>query len=231
MSDGETWEVLWQITADVPSYEVMNQHGWSWVLHQNWLLFVASEVGVPLCMGNCHTWDRCASPTPCKTTSSGGDEERMPQEKLGKAVTQQPTSKASLGWKNRKLQLGSWTSTGASTEDGWRPQVKWFGCRPPEEHVHKAEGWCLYPLMLADSEPKEECCHSLNWVTAGKANQEKWGEWNGQVAHMLEWRVTGILPWCRMLLPTERYLHQLWKDGFLPLKAAKLKNRAQGCAP
>ena len=74
--------------ADVPSYKVMNQHGQSQVLHQNWLLLVASEVGVPLCMGNHHTWDRCTSPTPCKTTSSGGDEERMPQEKHGKAVTQ-----------------------------------------------------------------------------------------------------------------------------------------------
>ena len=27
--DEETWEVSQQITADVPSYEVMNQHGWS----------------------------------------------------------------------------------------------------------------------------------------------------------------------------------------------------------
>ena len=85
--DEETWEVLRQITADVPSYEVMNQHGWSQVLHQNWLLLIASEVGVPLCMGNHHTWDRCASPTPCKTTSLGCDEERTPQEKLGKVVT------------------------------------------------------------------------------------------------------------------------------------------------
>ena len=25
----ETWEVIQQITADVPSYEVTNQHGWS----------------------------------------------------------------------------------------------------------------------------------------------------------------------------------------------------------
>ena len=25
--------------------------------------------------------------------------------------------------------------------------------------------------MLADSEPKEECYHSLNWVMAGKANK------------------------------------------------------------
>ena len=58
----ETWEVVHQIMADIPSYEVMNQHGWSWVLHQNWLLLITSEVGVPLCMGNCHTWDRCTSP-------------------------------------------------------------------------------------------------------------------------------------------------------------------------
>ena len=76
-----------KIAADVPSYVVMNQHGWLRVLHQNWLLLVTSEVGIPLCMGNHHTWDRCTSPTPCKTTSSGGDEEMMPQEHDGKAVT------------------------------------------------------------------------------------------------------------------------------------------------
>ena len=29
--------------------------------------------------------------------------------------------------------------------------------------------------MLVDSEPKEECYHSLNWVMAGKANKMKWG--------------------------------------------------------
>ena len=48
--DEETWEVSCQITADVPSYEVTNQHGQSQVLHQNWLLLIASEVGIPLCM-------------------------------------------------------------------------------------------------------------------------------------------------------------------------------------
>ena len=167
--DEETWEVSWQIMADVPSYKVTNQHGQSQVLHWNWLLLITSEVGIPLCMDNHHTWDRCTSTTPCKTTSSGGDGESMPQETDGKVVTQWPTSKASLGWKNGKLQLGSWMSTRASTEDGWRPQVKWFHCRPQKENIHEAEGWRLYPLMLADSEPKEECCHSLNWVTAGKA--------------------------------------------------------------
>ena len=31
----ETWEVVQQITADVPSYEVTNQHRWSQALHQN----------------------------------------------------------------------------------------------------------------------------------------------------------------------------------------------------
>ena len=49
----ETWEVVCKIMADIPSYEVMNQYGWSWVLHQNQLLLIASEVGIPLCMGMC----------------------------------------------------------------------------------------------------------------------------------------------------------------------------------
>ena len=31
----ETWKVVCQIATDVPSYEVMNQHGRSQVLHQN----------------------------------------------------------------------------------------------------------------------------------------------------------------------------------------------------
>ena len=31
----ETWEVVHQIAADVPSYKVTNQCGWSQVLHQN----------------------------------------------------------------------------------------------------------------------------------------------------------------------------------------------------
>ena len=104
--------------TDIPSYEVMNQHGQSQVLHRNQLLLIMSEVGIPLCMGNHHTQDRCTSPTPCKTTSLGGDEEMMPQEQNGKVVTQRPTRKASQGWKYGKLQLGSWMSTRVSTEDG-----------------------------------------------------------------------------------------------------------------
>ena len=31
----DTWEVVHQIATDVPSYEVMNQHGRSHILHQN----------------------------------------------------------------------------------------------------------------------------------------------------------------------------------------------------
>ena len=99
----ETWEVVHQIMTDIPSYEVMNQHGRSWVLHQNRLLLIASEIGIPLCMGSHHAWDRCTSPTPCKTTSVRGERKRTSQENNGKVVTQWPTSKASLGWKNGKL--------------------------------------------------------------------------------------------------------------------------------
>ena len=73
---------------------------------------------IPLCMGDRHTRYRCTSPTPHKTTSLGGDEVMTPQEQNGKADTQRPTRRASQGWKNGKLQLGLWMSTGASTEDG-----------------------------------------------------------------------------------------------------------------
>ena len=119
----ETWEVVCQIATDIPSYEVTNQHGRSRVLHQNWFLLVVSEVCILLCMGSHHAWDRCTSPTPCRTTSVRGERKRMPQENNGKAVTWWPTSKVSWGWKNGKLWLLPWTLTRTPTEDGWRPQV------------------------------------------------------------------------------------------------------------
>ena len=84
----ETLEVVHQITTDIPSYEVMNQHGRSRVLHQNQVLLVTSEIGVPLCMGSCHAWDWCTSHTPCKTTSARGERKRRSQENNGKAFTQ-----------------------------------------------------------------------------------------------------------------------------------------------
>ena len=164
----DTWEVVHQIATDVPSYKVTNQHRKSHILHQNQLL-VMSEVGIPLCMGNCHTQDRCTSPTPCKTTSIGGEPKWMPQENNGKAVTRQPTSKASLGWINGKLQLQPWTSTEAPTEDGWRPQVM-CGAGDLRRNTYirwREQHQC--PLTLVDSEPNDECNHSQNWVTIGKA--------------------------------------------------------------
>ena len=83
----ETWEVVHQIAADIPSSEVMNQCGWSRVLHQNQLLLFTSEIGIPLCMGSHHTWDRCTIPTLCKTTFIGSEIKRMPKGGSGKAVT------------------------------------------------------------------------------------------------------------------------------------------------
>ena len=73
----ETWEVVHQIMTDIPSYEVMNQHGKSLVLHWNRLLLVASEIDIPLCMGSCHTQNSCTSPTPHKTTSVRGERNRI----------------------------------------------------------------------------------------------------------------------------------------------------------
>ena len=114
----ETWEVVHQIMTDIPSYKVTNQHGRSHVLHQNRLLLIASEVGIPLCIGIHHAQDRCTSPTPCKPTSVGGETKMKPQENNDSAVTQQPTSETSLGWIKRMLWLLLWTSAGASTENG-----------------------------------------------------------------------------------------------------------------
>ena len=107
----------------------MDQCGRPSILHQNQLLLVMSEVGIPLCIGVCHAWERCTSPTPCKPTSTGGQTEMMPHENIGSAVTQCPASKTSLRWINGKLQLLPWTSTRVSTEDWWRPQLMWHGCR------------------------------------------------------------------------------------------------------
>ena len=99
----ETCNMVCQITTDVPSFKVMDQHGWSHILHQNWLLLIISEVGIPLCIGVHHAWDRCTSPTPCKPTSKGSEDMMMPQENCGWVVTQHSASKTSLGWINRKL--------------------------------------------------------------------------------------------------------------------------------
>ena len=102
----DTCEVMHQITTDIPSYEVTDQCRRSCILHQNWLLLVMSEVGIPLCIGICHVWDRCTSTTPHKPTSKGGEIIMMSQESSGSAVTQCPASKTSLGWIDGKLWSG-----------------------------------------------------------------------------------------------------------------------------
>ena len=89
----ETWKVVHQIATDIPSYEVKDQCGWSHILHRNWLLLIASEVGIPLCIGVHHTWDRCTSPIPCKPTSKGSESMMMPQKNSWWVVSQCPASK------------------------------------------------------------------------------------------------------------------------------------------
>ena len=79
----DTWEdkpheVICQITIDVPSYEVKDQHGNSCILHGNWLLLIASEAGIPLHVGVHEAWDRCTSPTPVKATAKRSDSKTMP---------------------------------------------------------------------------------------------------------------------------------------------------------
>ena len=83
----ETSKVVHKITTDIPSYEVTDQCRWSCILHQNQLL-VVSDVGIPLCIGVHHVWDRCTGPTPHKPTSEGGEDVMMPLESSGQVVTQ-----------------------------------------------------------------------------------------------------------------------------------------------
>ena len=75
----ETCEVVHQIVTDVPSYKVTEQCRWSHILHQNWLLFIASELAIPLCTGVHHALDRCTSPTPSK----GSEGKMTPQDNTG----------------------------------------------------------------------------------------------------------------------------------------------------
>ena len=142
----ETRKVVHLIVTDVPSYEAMDQCRKSCILHQNWLLLIASEVGIPLCIGVHHAQDRCTSPTPCQPTSKGSEDMMMPQENSGQAVTQCSGSKTSLWRINGRLWLLLWTSTRASTEDGWRLQVTCSGCGHLKDHICLVEGKMLLPM-------------------------------------------------------------------------------------
>ena len=146
MWEEETCKVVCQIATDVLSYEVIDQCRWSCILHWNQLLLIISVAGIPLYIGVCHAWDKCISPTPHKPTSKGSEGMMMPQDSSGWTVTQCSASKTSLGWINRKLWLFPWTSTRASTDDGWRLQVMCSGCGHLKEHVHLAEGMMSLPI-------------------------------------------------------------------------------------
>ena len=106
----DRWEdklhkVVHQIMMDIPSYEVTNQHRQSHILHCNWLLLIASETGIPLCVDNCHAWDRWTSPTLVKPTPKGSESKIMPWVDCGLVSVQHQASKTSLGWINGRLQL------------------------------------------------------------------------------------------------------------------------------
>ena len=70
-------EVVHQIMSDVPSYEVMDQYGQSHALQCN-ILLIASEAGVPLCIGVCQVQDQSTSPTQVKPTPRGSDSKTTP---------------------------------------------------------------------------------------------------------------------------------------------------------
>ena len=139
-------EVVHQIMTDIPSYDVKDWHGNSCILHCNQLLLVVSEADIPLCVGVCQVWDGCNSPMPVKPTPRGSDSKTMPQEDNGLVITQCQARRTSLGWINGKLWLLPWTSTGASTKDGWRFQemCNRDGCLPGQNGwqacVHLVEG-------------------------------------------------------------------------------------------
>ena len=93
-------EVVHQITTDIPLYKVKDQQANSCVLYCNQLLLMASNAGIPLCMGVCQVQDRCISPTPVKPTPRGSDSKTMLQEDDGLVITQHQTRKNSLGCTN-----------------------------------------------------------------------------------------------------------------------------------
>ena len=159
-------EVVHQIMTDIPSYEVTDQHRQSHILHQNWLLLIASETGMPLCGGVCQAWDWCTSPTPVKPTPKGSESKNMPWVDSGLAIIQHQASKTSLGWINGKLWLLPWMSTKASTDDGWRLQVMHSGNGCLQDHMHLAEGVDIStPSMPLDSRLNDPYDYSQNWVT------------------------------------------------------------------
>ena len=161
------WCIRLQWTS--PHMKWMNQHRQSHILHHNWLLLVASETGVPLCVGVCHAWDRCTSPNPVKPTPKGSESEITPWVDSGLVTPQHQASKTSLGWINGKFQLLPWMSTRASTEDQWRLQVMCSGSGCLQNCMHLAEGWTS-SAHRCHRDSRLNNCHdySQNWVHSCK---------------------------------------------------------------
>ena len=93
----DRWEdkphkMVHQITTDIPSYEVKDQHGHSHVLHCKWLLLIVSEAGIPLCVGVCQVWDRCTSPAQSSLLPEG--------------VTARLCHKKMMVWQSPNIRLG-----------------------------------------------------------------------------------------------------------------------------
>ena len=85
--EDEPCKVVHQIMTDVHSYKVTDQCRQSCILHHNRPLLITSETGIPLCVGVCHVWDRCTSPTCIKPTPKGSESKIMPWEDNGLAIT------------------------------------------------------------------------------------------------------------------------------------------------
>ena len=167
--EDETCEVVSQIMTDIPSYKVTDQCGQSCILHQNWLLLVASETGVPLCVSVHQAWDWFTSPTPVKPTPKCSESKITPWEDSSLAVTQCQASQTSLGWINWELWLLPWTSTGVSTEDGWRLQVMCSESGCLQDHVYLAEGVDISSLLMpSDSGLNNHHNYSWNWVMVAR---------------------------------------------------------------
>ena len=105
--------------ADVPSYKVTNQHGWSQVLHQNHGFFSSHHRLVFPCV-----WATVINGTGVPVPPHA----RLPPQEVmkrgrhkRKMARQSPNDlpvKLPWGGKVGSCSLGLWTSTGASTEDG-----------------------------------------------------------------------------------------------------------------
>ena len=196
------------------------------------------RLAFPCVWASHHAWDRCTSPTPCKTTSMGGQMKMMPQENNGKVVIQWPTSKASLGGLMVSYDFSldvhqsvhqRWVKTSGKVMWPWTSEGKHTcgGGNDVKAHWH----WQIV-------KPKDEYDDSLNWVMVGKAKQR--GSEMGKYPHVRRNDNACLPPWCGMLPHQKRgslppivgWLHTLHSKQRKPKLAKKpeLTAGAWGCA-